>query len=275
MTDQAFINTHRRTPRWLWPNVLGLDAPAVAMIWLWAFAEAFDMALTPETYAALFLITWSLYVGDRLIDALKRQAGDPSPGLRSARHDFTGKHWRWLVPMGLLAAMSGFGIALSSLERPILAAGAMIGIGALAYFGAFVAPLGGKRPLPGKELAGGLLIAAGVTVPVFADYSGTLPVVPVFASFAGLCALNCLSLNSRDGDLPLPIWLTLILGVMLTLASAYLAWTEPALRLLLVSVSLSAGLLTLLPMAGRRLGRETFHALADLLMLTPLIVFLA
>lgn len=271
MTDLPFSEVSRRRPWWLWPNVLGLDAPVVAVVWLWAFESAYDMPTPWAAYAVLFLVTWSLYVGDRLIDALKRRAGDPSPGLRSARHDFAVDHPGWLALIGLLAGMAGLGIALSALERPILAAGAIVGVGAMAYFGAFVAPLGGKRPLPGKELAGGLLIAAGITVPVFADYSGSLPVEPSFALFAGLCALNCLMLNVRDGDQQLPLWLPVLLGLMLAVGAGYLAWVDPALRQLSVCIALSAGLLTLLQLNDRRVGRGIFHVLADLLMLTPLI----
>jgi hypothetical protein len=269
-----------RVPFWLWPNLLCLDAPVVAVVWLGAFSAAFGVALHLPAYLVMFLAVWCLYAGDRVIDALKLRAGDLSPGLQTTRHGFMRGRIRLFAVLIFFAALIGGLVAISSLERPIFGAGLIVATGAMAYFGAFVSPLGGKKPLPGKELAGGLLIAAGITVPVFADYSGTLPVVPAFGLFAGVCGLNCLMISARDGDLPqgraMAAVLT-VLGIGLALAAAGFAVygttveTAPVLRPLYFSLALSGAALTILHLCRRATGRDAFRVLADVALLTPLI----
>lgn len=269
-----------RVPAWLWPNLLCLDAPIVSVVWLGVFSAAYDMPLEATAFLVLFLAVWCLYAGDRILDALKRRAGDPSPGLQTPRHAFMGRHLRLFAVLIFFAAFIGVLVAITRLERPIFGAGLIVATGAVAYFGAFVAPIGGNRPLPGKSLAAGLLIAAGITVPIFADYSGKLPVEPVFALFAGICALNILAISARDGDLEgrrLAAGLVTPLGIALTLAAAGYALfgttveTAPALRPLLFSLSLAGAALTILHVNRRSIGQDAFRVLADVALLTPLI----
>ncbi|MCB1090214.1 MAG: hypothetical protein KDL87_01695 [Verrucomicrobiae bacterium] len=267
-------------PIWLWPNLLCLDAPIVAVVWLGAFAKAYGVAVGWPGYVVLFLAVWSLYLVDRLVDSLKLRAGDPSPGLKTSRHGFMARHSRWFLIITILAVLVGGVLALTQLERPILSAGVIVAVGAAAYFGAFVSPLGGKKPLPGKELAAGILIAAGITVPVFADYSGALPVEPAFALFAGLCSLNCLMIASKDGDLPGGSGFHGLLtgfGIAVVLTAAGLALigvgTEPAptLRTLYLGEAISGVALVVLQFAKQAASRDAFRVLADVALLAVLI----
>lgn len=280
MSDPPVPETPTRPPAWLWPNLVCLDAPVVAVVWLGAFAAAYGMEPGAAGFGILFLVVWGLYAGDRVLDVLKLRAGDRSPGLQTPRHAFTRRHFRWFAVLAVGAALIGGIAALTALERPVLGAGLIVATGALAYFGAFVAPLGGKRPLPGKEPAAGMLIAAGVTVPVFSDYAGSLPVLPAYALFAGACTLNLLLIASRDGDLPpgraFDVLLTVLgLGLALT-AGGFALWgttteTAPALRPLYFSLALTGAALTILQRCRRSLSGDAFRVLADVALLTPLI----
>ena len=265
---------------WLWPNLVAIDAPIVAVVWLFAFAKAFSAPVEFPHYLVLFLCVWCLYIADRLLDAAKLKAGDPSPGLRTHRHHFMYRNRRLFALLWFFLAFIGGLFAISQLERPIFGAGLIVFVGAAAYFLTFVAPLGNKKPLPGKEIAGGLLFAAGTTVPVFADYSGELPVVLPFAIFAGLCALNLLLIASREGDLPQSRGFSgfvIGLGIALALAAAGLALfgtnaeTAPFLRPLFFVESLAAMAMTILQFARPATTRDSFRVLADVALLTPLI----
>ena len=89
-----------RTPFWLWPHVLSLEAPLVAMLWLAALARLNDFTLMPGVLSGLGLAVWLIYLADRVMDTL----GVPVETL-SIRHRFYHRH-RWpillrVMPVGL------------------------------------------------------------------------------------------------------------------------------------------------------------------------------
>jgi hypothetical protein len=63
----------RRTPWWLWPHVLSLEAPLVAVLWQRALAHAHGIRLTPMLDAGLALACWVIYVIDRTLDTFAVQ----------------------------------------------------------------------------------------------------------------------------------------------------------------------------------------------------------
>ena len=59
-----------RRPLWLWPNLLSLDAPLVAVAWLGMFAKTWQVVWFPKTiYLLVAGVVWIIYVVDRLLDA--------------------------------------------------------------------------------------------------------------------------------------------------------------------------------------------------------------
>lgn len=87
----------RRTPWWLWPHVLSLEAPIVAVLWQRALAQAHGIRLTPMLDAGLALACWVIYVLDRTLDTFAVQ----SAGELDARHLFYHRHRRVLL-LGVL-----------------------------------------------------------------------------------------------------------------------------------------------------------------------------
>ena len=87
-------------PWYLWPNLLGLDAPAVAVLWCWFYADVQSTGLPWYVPAVLGGAVWCIYVSDRLLDV---------GYLRSERAVFTPRHriaaryrW-WFVALLVLA----------------------------------------------------------------------------------------------------------------------------------------------------------------------------
>src|SRR3954447_26980728 len=82
----AAMRKHRSPLTWL--NLVCLDAPLVALAWLWLFARTFHVPLQIGNAIALFLTAWLIYLGDRFADAsnLKRDSH------RSLRQEFCVRH---------------------------------------------------------------------------------------------------------------------------------------------------------------------------------------
>lgn len=95
-TAPARPSPGRRTPLWLWPHVLSLEAPLVAVLWLLALARQSHFSLMPGVVAGLAVTVWMIYVADRLLDAWGKPAGE-----LSLRHRFYQK-WRWVFLAGVL-----------------------------------------------------------------------------------------------------------------------------------------------------------------------------
>ena len=78
----------RMRPWWLWPNVLSLDAPVVALVWQAAFARLLAVELGWTQRGLLAVCVWLAYCGDRLLDARRL----PEGSVDSARHAFARDH---------------------------------------------------------------------------------------------------------------------------------------------------------------------------------------
>src|SRR5688572_22204658 len=88
---------------WFLPSWLGLDAPCVVLTWTWAVSRASDTPQRLRPAAAMFLVVWSIYLADRLIDVARCRDWPQATG----RLQF-GHQWRplfWTCLMGCLAGI--------------------------------------------------------------------------------------------------------------------------------------------------------------------------
>src|SRR5436190_13634925 len=70
MSAEPAMTDHASEPFrwWFLPSWLGLDAPCVVLTWTWAISRNSDSILSFRPAAAMFLVVWSIYLLDRLID---------------------------------------------------------------------------------------------------------------------------------------------------------------------------------------------------------------
>lgn len=100
----------RPIPWWLWPHVLSLEAPLVAVLWQRVLAHAHGIRLTPMLEAGLALACWVVYIIDRTLDTLPAK----TPAELDVRHAFYHRHRRVLlfvlvpISLSLLAWMAFF-----------------------------------------------------------------------------------------------------------------------------------------------------------------------
>ncbi len=113
-----------RIPWWLWPNVLSLDAPLVAVLWQAALAKVHHVAVMPALHITLFLTVWLIYIVDRVLDGFSMRH---SPRV-SVRHAFYQRN-RWLYVFFVIpvAATLLALLALTAIPEGILWRGVALG----------------------------------------------------------------------------------------------------------------------------------------------------
>ena len=279
----AAVALRRHAPV-IWLNLFCLDAPLVAVAWQWIFARSFGAHLAWPLRALLFLTAWLIYLGDRFADSIRLPATSP----RSERHQFCQDHMvGWWIAIVVIFVVDA-ALALRELDLQMFLLGGTLAVVCALYL--FLNNLfGGRwRPIPMKEKAVGVLFAAGTTLAVVGVLPGlTISFAFAVVLFAMLCTLNCLciavwerALDSAQGKTSLltgwpsvarvlkPFGLFLI-AVALVLAVVW-RFAAP------LWICLAASALLLISLLGAEsLKQDHRTALADLVLLTPLLVLLA
>ena len=283
-TGRRLFRAEKHSPV-LWLNLVCLDAPVVAVAWLALFARTCGLPLQIGNGTALFLTAWLIYLGDRLADSATIEAHGP----QSLRQQFCRRYRRiWIVTVALVAGLDAYVIwRTTALETFV--AGAAVGGLALIYL-VLNHPLGLIwRSLPAKEVAIGVLFAAGTLVALLPGLKNAAIGFPISATFfAALCALNCISIarwecgvDRAQGKVSIATrhpriarasgLIALVLGIAAFMMATLFHLAAP----LFACLSVSALLLARLNAAPVQVDRRT--ALADLVLLTPIIplIFMA
>ena len=282
--------TLRHTPLALW-HLLSLDAPSVATVWTIAVASAVGLHLPWASPAAMFIAVWMLYAADRLLDA-RPLPGNQSPPELEERHRFHHRHRRaFLIVIAISAC------ALVALLRQIDPHAMRIYTFLATLLGAWFLIIH-ARPLPGdgahrlpKELAVGIFFPAAVFIPTVARLPQLrLDLLPIALLLAATCSLNCLYLYAWEHPsqrlnahwstrwathhLVALTWTVAAFSLALILVSPLLtasAQLHLGTALLTTCILASSLLLLFLHHLRNRLPPLHLRALADLVLLTPLI----
>jgi hypothetical protein len=189
--------TAQRAVPTIWLNLVCLDAPLVAIVWLWLFARTFQVPFQIGNGLALFLTAWLIYLADRFADSSTLKPDLP----RSLRQDFCLQHRElWIVMIALVAGFDAYVIWRTTALQTFFA-GAVVGLVAVIYL-VLNHPLGVVwRSLPAKEVVIGILFAAGTIVALLPGIPTTPGFLFAALGFAGLCSLNCVIIASWERDL--------------------------------------------------------------------------
>jgi hypothetical protein len=259
---------------WYLPCWLGLDAPLVALTWTWAISQAAHLVLRTRTTIMLFLVVWSIYLLDRLIDVARCKDWKHATGRLRFGRCYPQFFWTCLVACiaGMLATL------WLGLRSEVVQRGVMVFVGVCLNFLVFVVPVFLRRKLPGKELGVGLFFAFGA----YACLGGMRGSLPLYVSFGLVVAFNCLVIASRDAESDRANdpggashwWLTmhrdlLWIGTAFTCAALVAAALVNETSYYL-SLAAAFGLLTTLQLLSRRLSGDAVRSLADFALLTPL-----
>lgn len=175
-----------KTPIWLWPNLLSLDAPLVAVVWQECFARDLGVRLSFAARCALASAVWFIYLFDRLLDT--RHA--PT----TARHVFCTLHKRLC---GTLTCLSAVTLAFSvwQLSAPVVRGG--LTVGALVALYLFFVHFAGRNRLR-KEAAVGVLFALGCGLAPYERAADAHAILFPALMFGVLCWLNAAAIEAWE-----------------------------------------------------------------------------
>ena len=290
------VPSDKRKPLWLIPNLLSLDAPLVAVAWLYMFAITWRVQYLPwAAYFSLGLVVWVIYVTDRLLDA--SMVGGQSDKLE-ARHEFHRRHrkiFKWLailagitalilVATGLPMTIYGFGIGGGINGYPFIGGLMVAGFFFLSVFSDH-----GPDEIPyAKNILAGMAFAYGTSMIAYAftgfdmwEFVRSRELI----CFAVLCILNISAIDlwehanrSSDPEIKATDELALTLPLIL-LAGASLVFAaqdhELTTRPFYYAVLTGAALLHILNRNRARFQMDALRVLADVALLVPYIVFVA
>ena len=257
----------------LW-HLTSLDAPTVAVVWTLAFAWAARVRLPLWLPAALALAAWSVYIGDRLLDA--RNARTP---LRE-RHRFHWRHRRSFLPLACSAGAAAIAIFLYYMPAAARGRNSALAAAALLYFGSVHHPWQANTPrlrqrLP-KELLVGILFTLACATPAWARSlpAQRLQLLAPALVFIALAWLNCQAIEfweSRELEAkPISRLGTSLAAASLITSLVAATQHSPRQAALLAAAAASAMLLAMLDRLRHRMSPVLLRAAADLVLLTPL-----
>jgi len=158
----------KKSPWWLLPNLLSLDAPLVAVLWMWLLAKSMRVVyMDAHSYWLLAGAIWCVYVVDRIWDVRRFLRRGGSVEEMSTRHRF---HWRFrklLLPMVLVVIICGIYTALNVTSAALLTAG-ISGIG-LCLLYALVRVFDDSEIAYTKNFLAGITFAFGVSAPIVVE----------------------------------------------------------------------------------------------------------
>jgi hypothetical protein len=268
----------RQAPRalHLW-HLASLDAPTVAVVWAIAFAWVAGVHLDPWIPLLLACGTWTVYVGDRLLDAYRAISSRNFGGLRE-RHYF---HWRrrhFLLPIACATAAVAATLVMRCMPLAVRNRDSVLAAAALVYFSGVHSQA--KLPdwlknLASKELLVGLLFTAGCVAPTLSRlHSQDWPLFACLPLFVALAWVNCSAIENWEspGKQTGVLLRASFLGIAGLAACEAFAFSDPRASALAFCAGASALLLSLLDHSRDRCSPLTMRALADLLLLTPLVL---
>ncbi len=250
-------------------HLLSLDAPCVAALWTVLVARVFRVALPWTAPLALAVAVWMLYAADRLADAAAGKAFEE-------RHRFHQQHSTafaicWLACAPVLLAL------VLHLPHALRDGWLLLAVPLAAYVGAVHALRLGQVP---KEPLIAVFFGMAVAMPVIS--SDLLPpgLLAAVVIFALLCWLNCAAIAAWESPWsgyldPSTYWLGrhfIASSAVAVLAASWIAFQHDPSRWIGIAAATSLVLLLILQQQRSRMSRTHVRALADLALLTPVIV---
>lgn len=284
---------HAAAPLRIW-HLLSLDAPTVAVVWAVAFAWATRVKLELWVPILLALITWAVYLADRIFDAYFALRAGRLSCLRE-RHIFHWRHWHALATIAVVASIAALSIIFKLMPIPAREHNSVLAVAALAYFSGvysgrnlpevFPFSLMRRRRLAKLQINQflvGLIFTAAATLPTWSRLvrrgtSDFWPLALVSAFFVLLAWLNYRAIGRWEAGATR----TRIYAAAMLLSSAGLclacliAMFDVRLAMLTGCGVTSALMLALLDRYRDRLTPTTLRAAADFVLLVPAVLLMA
>jgi len=226
----------KRAPWWLWPNLLSLDAPLVALAWLWVFSDRWGLVNLPgQLWWVLASSVRAIYVIDRLIDNL-------------------------LKVVAVLVLACAAWMSLGVLSKTLLFYGVGLLIFVAAYF-AMASSKGGSDDEVTKNFLAGVVFAYGTAAGAHA-YS------PLSLCILNICAIDAWELGGEEGEAGVVVigfFAMLLAAIAVFFSMQSESYAKPFFYAVLVG---AAGMYALNRVQGS-MGSDLRRVLADVAILLP------
>ncbi len=275
----------KKIPAWFLPNLLSLDAPIVAVVWAWMFAETWRVQwIDQNIFLLLPCAVWIIYVMDRRID---NKVSNGKRAETSARHAHHEKYWPWFKVA--LYVVFGFCVAIS-IQLPIAIFAHAIPILILVciyYFFAIFSDYREGQPQLTKNLIAAYTFSYGVALGVYFFRPSSqwyeLAYSPETVLFGLLCACNITAIDlweasratdkvedKKSYELTLSLPLLVLIGVSFFLAINEDSYARP----FFFAIMIAGGLLQTINHYRARFSLSALRVMADAAMIVPAPIFL-
>jgi hypothetical protein len=248
------------TRPWLWPNLLSLDAPLIALLWQVLFVRCFHSSPSAWSPVLLAASVWLIYAADRTLDAWRGSGNRP-------RHEFYRRHWRAVLPGWILALFACGWLAWRFLPAREFDCGALLLLGVAAYLLSVHAMPRTLARAGSKEAAVALLFGIGTVLAAWPRLSSTGDVLSI-ALFAVLCWVNCATIEDWESRRPARSVAYLVAAAIAVAAAVCLREHRPVLGG--AETASALGLMILDRMRGR-LSPDALRVLADAALASPIL----
>jgi hypothetical protein len=245
---------------WLWPNLLSLDAPIVALLWQLLFIRCFHGQLGMLPAVLLALTVWLIYVADRTLDAWRGCVVQP-------RHVFYRRYWRAVLPIWIAVLGTGGWLAWTRLPGPLFMEGALVASGTGLYLAAVHLTPGLVARSRAKESAVAVLFSLGASLAAWPGVQTASDVLAILL-FSGVCWMNCTAIEDWERGDGLRPSLIVAAAMVAILAACFLREHRPVLGSAETAGALG---LVLLDRLRGRFSTQALRVLADVVLLTPLL----
>lgn len=286
---EAIVTTEERKPWWLYPNLLSLDAPLVALIWLHMFAQTWRLGFHPAaSYITLGIAVWAIYVGDRMLDI---SLYGSSQDKLEPRHRFHQHHRKWLTPVVVGSLIVAIYLVLDQMPIAIYTYLLFGGVLVAGFFGLSMLSSQEEDEIPFmKNIIAGLAFAYGVAMTAHL-YRFEVGVMDLLISrellcFAVLCIVNIAAIDlwehsrrSSDIEIKATDELTLTMPLVLVVVASFVfAMQEMGKEGMnsspfYLAVLTASVLLYLLNRNRSKFSMDALRVMADVSLMVPVLVF--
>jgi hypothetical protein len=243
---------------WLWPNLLSIDAPIVAVLWQILFARCFHASVNAAAALLLVLAVWLIYAADRMLDARWTK-------LRLPRHEFYRRYWMIVTPVWIAVLVVAGWLAFTHLSAEVFEHGIALAVVVGLYFFA-VHRLRWTWP---KELAVGVLFALGASLATWNKVHSAVDAGAIVL-FSCLCWINCVAIEKWEHQQRDPAeWPIGAAALCVAIAAVPLFYAHRP--VLSGAEAFSALAFFALDRRRDRFSRDALRVLADVALLSPLL----
>ncbi len=270
-----------KTRPWLWPNLLSLDAPIVAILWQLLVARCLGLQLNPYEIILLGAAVWLIYAADRVLDAMRSSPHNGEP----TRLLFYRRNIRTSTVAVLCAALAIAPLAHWLLAPAMFRAGLWLAAWIAAYIASIhLVPLEWRSRWP-REFVVALFFTIGTFLAIWIAAGEDLRGLAAPAAlFLLLCWVNCCAIEfweSPQGRETSTMhastrWLAMHssrVALSIAVLSLALEWASLLPSGFFVAPLLSGAAFYALTTLRPKLAPDFLRVAADLALCTPVLVF--